>query len=338
MAQPAARPLVTSYDVAVLDLDGVVYISAEAVVGAVDGLAAARAAGMKLAFVTNNASRSPVDVAVHLTALGIPADPSDVVTSAQAAARLIASQVPAGSRVYVIGGPGLHAALGERGLVPVVDLNLHPEDIAGVVQGYGPDMPWRQVLNGALLVREGRPWVASNTDLTVPTAHGPGPGNGTLVKLVAEYSGRTPLVAGKPEPPLFLETLERVGGRRPLVVGDRIDTDIEGAIAVGWDSLLVMSGVTTLADLADLAPALRPTYIGADVRCLVLGAARCLPSAGGVTVGGWAAEVRAGVLRVAGDGDPHAWWQAVAATLWGYLDATGQPAATEGVVPGSVAP
>lgn len=338
MAEGAARPLAMSYDVAVLDLDGVVYISAHAVVGAVDGLAAARAAGMKLAFVTNNASRSPVYVAEHLTELGIPADPSDVVTSAQAAARLMAAEVPAGSRVYVIGGPGLHAALSERGLVPVTDLSEQPEEIAGVVQGYGPDMPWRQVLNGALLVREGRPWVASNTDLTVPTEHGPGPGNGTLVKLVADYSGRTPLVAGKPQPPLFRETMDRVGGERPLVVGDRIDTDIEGAIAVGWDSLLVMSGVTTLADLAVLSPALRPTYIGADVRCLGQSADRCAPANGIVTVGGWSAEVRGAVLRVSGGGDAHSWWQAVAAVLWGHLDATGQPAATDGVVPGSVAP
>lgn len=332
------RPLAASYDVAVLDLDGVVYIGEHAVTGAVEGLDAARAAGMKLAFVTNNASRSPEHVATHLAGLGIPAQPADVVTSAQAAARLMAQALPAGAQVYVIGGPGLEAALRERGLVPVTDLDGDPAQIAGVVQGYGPDMPWRQVINGALLVREGRPWVASNTDLTVPTAYGPGPGNGTLVKLVAEYAGRVPQVAGKPQPPLFRETLARVGGRTPLVVGDRIDTDIEGAIAVGWDSLLVMSGVTTLVELAALAPAVRPTYLGADVRCLVRATAPSVPVTGASTVGGWTAEVRDGVLGVSGEGDPHSWWQAVAPVLWGHLDATGRPAATVGVVPGSVAP
>lgn len=338
MAEVPARPLAMSYDIAVLDLDGVVYIGDDAVIGAVDGLADARATGMKLAFVTNNASRSPLDVADHLSALGIPADPSDVVTSAQAAGRLIAAAVPAGSRVFVIGGPGLHSALGERGLVPVTDLQDRPDDIAGVVQGYGPDMPWRQVIDGALLVRRGLPWVASNTDLTVPTALGPGPGNGALVQLVADYSGREPAVAGKPQPPLFEETLARVGGERPLVVGDRIDTDIEGAIAVGWDSLLVMSGVTTLCDLAELSPGLRPTYIGADVRCLVAAVEPSLPVLGAFTGGGWTAQVRGGALRIEGDGDVHAWWRAVAAVLWGHLDAEGQPATTEGVVPGSVTP
>lgn len=338
MQGSSSRPLATSYDVAVLDLDGVVYIGADAVTGAPEGLEAAREAGMRLAFVTNNASRTPEHVAAHLTDLGIPAEATDVVTSAQAAARVMAEMVPAGSQVYVIGGPGLEEALRDRGLLPVTDLGPDPATIAGVAQGYGPDMPWRQVINGALLVREGRPWVASNTDLTVPTALGPGPGNGTLVALVSKYAGRRPRVAGKPQPPLFQETLARVAGRRPLVVGDRIDTDIEGAIAVGWDSLLVMSGVTTLADLAALEPALRPTYVGADVRCLALEAEPVRPTTGPAAVGGWQAEVRDGTLRVAGSGDPHAWWRAVAAVLWGQLDATGQPAATVGVLPGSVAP
>ncbi|MET3963753.1 glycerol 3-phosphatase-2 [Marmoricola sp. OAE513] len=323
-----SRPLSDRYDVAVLDLDGVVYIGAHAVENAPGGLAAAREAGMKLAFVTNNAARPPADVARHLTRIGIPAEPADVVTSAQAAARLVAEQVPAGAPVYVIGGPGLEAALREHSLVPLTTVGPeHPEPVA-VVQGYGPDMPWRQVITGALLVREGLPWVASNTDLTVPTPRGAGPGNGTLVRLVAEYADRSPVVAGKPQPPLFRETLARVGGKAPLVVGDRIDTDIEGAIAVGWDSLLVMTGVTTLADVAALEPALRPTYVAADLTALTRE----------VEAGTWSAEVVDDRLRVHGTGDEHSWWAAVSLALWAHLDATGRPARTTSVVPGSVAP
>jgi glycerol 3-phosphatase-2 len=325
MADHGSDVLATSYDLAVLDLDGVVYIGAGAVVGAVEALGSARASGMHLAFVTNNASRPPQDVADHLTELGIAAAASDVVTSAQAAARLVADAVPAGSSVYVIGGPGLAAALRERGLVPVTDLVHEP---VAVAQGFGPDMPWRQVINGALLVREGLPWIASNMDLTVPTERGPGPGNGTLVNLVAEYAGRSPLVAGKPQRPLFEETLARVGGERPLVVGDRVDTDIEGAIAMGWDSLLVMSGVTSLEDLAQLAPELRPTYVGAHVGAL--------NSARGTQA--WVADVVLGRLSVHGSGDGHAWWQAVAPALWSHLDATGRPASVDGATPGSVVP
>lgn len=321
---PGSR-LSDSYDVAVLDLDGVVYIGADAVDGAVDGLAAARAAGMHLAFVTNNAARTPEDVAGHLTALGIEADPTDVVTSAQAAARLVAREVPAGSAVFVIGGAGLEGALREQDLVPVTDLSADP---VAVVQGYGPDMPWRQVIDGSLLVKRGVPWIATNTDLTVPTPHGPGPGNGTLVNLVATYSGREPRVAGKPHPPLFEETLARVGGTRPLAVGDRLDTDIDGAHAVGWDSVLVMSGVTTLADLASLEPARRPTYLGADVGVLTHSH----------DVQGWTGEIRDGQLVLDGSGDPHAWWWAASAALWEHLDRTGRPASTDGCEPGSVNP
>jgi glycerol 3-phosphatase-2 len=182
------------------------------------------------------------------------------------------------------------------------------------------------------------PWVASNTDATVPTGRGPGPGNGTLVALVSEYAGRQPAVAGKPQPPLFEETLARVGGERPLVVGDRIDTDIEGAIAVGWDSLLVMTGVTTLADLAGLKPSLRPTYVAADLTALSIEIAPVGAAVGTVRRGGWTTDVVEGRLHVSGVGDEHNWWAAVAASLWGHLDAGGEPATTDGAVPGSVLP
>jgi len=317
-------PLVAGYDLVALDLDGVVYIGRDAVPGAVGALSVARESGVHLAYVTNNAARPPAYVAEHLSDLGIATTPADVVTSAQAAARLIAAQVPSGSPVYVIGGAGLEDALRERDLVPVTDLSSDP---VAVVQGYGPEMPWRQVINGAILVKRGLPWVASNLDLTVPTRHGPGPGNGTLVRLVAEYAERTPVVAGKPAPPLFEETLARVGGEHPLFVGDRVDTDIDGARAVGWDSLLVMTGVTTLADLAALAPDHRPTYVGGDLSAL--------HDAPGLTHD-WSAEVVDDTLRVRGSGGVNSWWVAVSRTLWAHLDDTGRPARTEGVVPGTV--
>ena len=330
MLQPAERPLDEIYDLAALDLDGVVYVGEQAVPGAVDGLRAARSHGMHLAFITNNASRPPEQVAEHLRDLGVDADVRDVVTSAQAAARLVARHVPPGSRVYVIGGPGLHEALRELALEPVTGPD---DDPVAVVQGYGPDMPWRQVIDGAILVKEGLPWVASNMDLTVPTPRGPGPGNGALVELVARYAGRRPLVAGKPERPLFEETLTRVGGERPLVIGDRLDTDIEGARNVGWDSLLVMTGVTTLRDLASLTRPARPTYLGADLGCLALPVPPVSTGDGGCRSGGWTARVEAGRLVVEGEGDRHDWWRAVAAALWVHLDSTGHAAD-----PGDVAP
>jgi len=328
--RPAERPLDETYDLAALDLDGVVYVGRHAVPGAARALDAARRHGMQLAFITNNAARPPAEVAAHLRELGIPAEEADVVTSAQAAARLLARQVPADSPVYVIGGDGLHEALRERGLEPVVRIE---DDPVAVIQGYGPDMPWRQVIGGAILVGRGLPWVASNMDLSVPTPYGAGPGNGTLVNLVADYAGRRPQVAGKPEAPLFEETLARAGGDRPLVVGDRLDTDIDGARNVGWDSLLVMTGVTTLRELATLTEQSRPTYVGADLGCLALPVQAPAVDEVGARVGGWLARTTSGRLEVTGAGDRHDWWRAATAGLWSHLDRTGHAAD-----PGDAAP
>ena len=322
MLGSSEEPLWTTHDVAMLDLDGVVYIGPDAVLGAPEHLDAARRAGMKVAFVTNNASRPPGSVARHLRDLGVAADDDDVVTSAQAAARLLAERFPEGSAIFVIGGEGLDVALKEQGLRPVQDAAEHP---VAAVSGFHADLRWRTVIAGAILVRDGLPWVASNTDLTVPTPQGPGPGNGVLVDVVARFADRRPEVAGKPQPPLFEETVRRVGGQHPLVVGDRLDTDIEGANNSGFDSLLVMTGVTGLGELACARSALRPTYVGADLGSLGRVHLRPETDGGVVRAGGWTAKVEEGRVTVEGDGEPDAWWQATATAAWAHLDEHDQP-------------
>ncbi len=314
------------HDVVVLDLDGVVYVGPDAVPGAAKALNAAQEQGVHLAFITNNAARSPEEVGAHLRELGVEAHDEDVVTSAQAAARLLGADLAPASRVFVIGGPGLEEALRERGLEPVTD----PEDeVVAVAQGYGPRMPWQQVVDGAILVRAGLPWVATNTDATIPTPRGVGPGNGTLVRLVAEYAGREPRVAGKPERPLFEETLTRVGGDRPLLVGDRLDTDIAGAVAMGWDSLLVLTGVTGLEELVRAGDEQRPTYLGRDLDALAQPQAAPDVVDDAVELGGWRGVVDEGRLVVRGTGSPDDWWRVAAVTAWRHLDETGQPVATD---------
>ena len=348
MLKTSDGALCDAYDVAMLDLDGVVYVGRDAVPGATEHLGRARAAGLQLAYVTNNASRPPTAVAEHLRELGIEVDDTDVVSSAQAAARVLADRLPKGAAVFVIGGEGLHVALREQGLRPV---QRRSEEPVAVVSGFSADLRWSTVIAGAILVREGLPWVASNTDLTVPTPDGPGPGNGALVEVVARFAERGPVVAGKPEPPLFEETLRRVGGERPLVVGDRVDTDIEGARNVGYDSLLVMTGVTDLAQLVAVPERLRPSYVAADLGALAR--AQSAPDVDGDAVcsGGWRATVRDGALVVDAvdgvdgvdqgeeDGDDgervDAWWRVVAAAGWRHLDAQGSAAAVSGLRPPS---
>jgi HAD superfamily hydrolase (TIGR01450 family) len=332
--QACEVPLTERYDLVMLDLDGVVYIGPDVVPGAAEQIERVEQAGLHVAFVTNNASRPPATVAEHLRELGVRADAGDVVTSAQAAATLLAEDLPAGSAVFVIGGEGLEVALTEVGLRPVQSADDGP---VAVVSGYNPDLRWRTVTAGAILVRQGLPWVASNTDLTVPTPDGPGPGNGVLVRAVADFAQVTPRVAGKPEPPLVEETVRRVGGSRPLMVGDRLDTDIEGAVRAGCDSLLVMTGVTGLEELVRAEPQRRPTYLSAGLAGLHHPHPAPERTDGGWTCGPWTARVQDGELTVAdgadakagdGEADDRAddWWRVVAAAGWAHLDEAGSPA------------
>jgi HAD superfamily hydrolase (TIGR01450 family) len=313
-------PLTSHYDLAMLDLDGVVYIGPDVVPGAADRIAEAVEAGMHVAFVTNNAARPPGRVAEHLRELGVDASTDDVVTSAQAAATVLAEDLAEDAAVFVIGGEGLFTALREAGLRPVQSLEDEP---VAVVSGYHPDLRWRTVIDGAILVRKGLPWVASNTDLTVPTPAGPGPGNGVLVRAVQEFAQVTPRVAGKPEPPLVKETIRRVGGERPLMVGDRLDTDIEGAVRAGCHSLLVMTGVTGIEELVAAGGDQRPTYVSADLGGLHT--AHPAPEQDGDhwVCGGWKACVDAGELQVEGSGGADDWWRVVAAAAWAHADAEG---------------
>lgn len=259
--------LAAVHDVALLDLDGVVYVGAGAVAHAAESLdAALDVHGMRSAFVTNNAARTPATVAAHLVALGLRATPADVVTSAQAGARMLAERFPRGSHVLVIGGPGVGEALRERGLVPVGSVD---DGAVAVMQGYGPEVGWRSLAEGSLAIGRGLLWVATNLDRTIPSPRGRVLGNGSMVAALRHATGAEPLVAGKPEPPLMIESVQRSGAVRPIVVGDRLDTDIEGANRSGIPSLLVLTGVTDWQELLDAAPLHRPTYLGPDLRALL---------------------------------------------------------------------
>lgn len=330
MLEGSDRPLAQVYDLTMFDLDGVVYVGDDAVPGAPLHLARLRELGVHLAFITNNASRTPEAVAEKLIGLGVEASAGDVVTSAQAAARVLVERCGQGAPVAVLGAVGLEVALVEVGLRPT---GVDAADAVALVSGYDPDVPWRDIMRAAVRVREGLPWVASNTDLTLPTPEGPAPGHGVLVDLLRRFSGIDPVVAGKPRRPLLDETVRRVGGQRPLMVGDRLDTDILGGHEAGIDSLLVLTGVTGLQELVAAPPGERPTYLAPDLGGLFV--PHRPPTAarhGGWTLGGWSAASD-GALSVTGAGTVAEWWQVIAAAAWHHLDETGEPVDTAGLVP-----
>lgn len=259
--------LISSYDTALFDLDGVIYLGDAPVPGAAETIVALHERGIHVGFVTNNAARSPQTVADHLVELGIPAGPDDIVTSAQAVARLMSDQLPAGASVLVTGSPALADEVRAVGLVPVGSSGDHP---AAVVLGFWPQLTWADINEACFAVQAGAVWYGCNPDLTRPSLEGEAIGLGTmLAAMKATMPGQEPILAGKPCRPLLDETLRRLGGTRPIFVGDRLDTDIEGAHVVGIDSLFVLSGSHTEADLVAARPEQRPTYVAADISGLL---------------------------------------------------------------------
>lgn len=249
-------------DLVLADLDGVVYRSANRIPGAVESLNLA-AETCRVAYITNNASRTDVTVAEQLSGFGLGAIPADIVTSPQAAVALLGEQVPPGSRVLVVGGDGLVDELTKAGYEVTRSADDDPH---AVLQGFSPDVGWRHLAEAAfaLAERPGQgplPWIATNTDWTLPVERGIAPGNGTLVSAVHTAVQRLPEFAGKPETPIYEMAFGRFGTRNALMVGDRLDTDIKGARAAGIPALQVLTGVDRPKQLVAAAEGMRPDYI-----------------------------------------------------------------------------
>lgn len=261
------RPL-DGVDLVLADLDGVVYTGAEPIPYAVESLNSV-AETIRVGYITNNASRTDASVAQHLTDLGLSVRSSDVVTSPQAAVRLLAQHVAAGSTILVVGGDGLVDEVQKGGFSVTRSAE---DDPAAVIQGFSPDIGWEHLAEASFALQgrsdAERPWVATNTDWTIPVARGIAPGNGTLVSAVHTAVGRLPLVAGKPEVAIFEEAVTRFGASKPLFIGDRLDTDILGSNRAGIDSVLVLTGIDRAKQLIAADANARPTYILDDLRGL----------------------------------------------------------------------
>jgi glycerol 3-phosphatase-2 len=259
--------LIDDYDALIVDADGVIYRGANAVPHAVDVLGAV---SVPWCLLTNNAALPPSAIAQRAEQLGLALDPSNVVTSPQGAVAYLRERgVPVGSPILIVGGPGIDEAVVEEGYLPIRDGSITP---VAVVQGLGHDVGWRELTAAGYAISGGAIWVATNMDASLPTEEGFALGNGALVAAVQHAIGRAPdAVTGKPEPQLFHLGAARMGAARPLVLGDRIDTDIKGANRAGMDSVLVLTGVSGAAELIDLIdaePTARPTFIAEDLRAL----------------------------------------------------------------------
>ena len=315
------KTIAQEYECLLIDLDGTVFRGASPTPGAVRSLDEVH--GRKL-FVTNNASRSADQVAAHLRELGFTATGADVVTSAQSAAHLLAGQLSPESPVLIVGTEALANEIATVGLRPV---RRYDDDPVAVVQGLSTTIGWPDLAEAALAIRAGALWVAANVDPTLPTERGLLPGNGSLVAALRAATDAEPRVAGKPAPQLFQDAVARGDFRASLVVGDRLDTDIEGANAAKLPSLMVLTGVNTARDAVYAEPARRPTFIGHDLRSLHQDGEQ-------LAVGpqpGWRVEVDDRAVTVgatgADDGDGLSIVRAVASAIWGLQE--GRPVRIE---------
>jgi HAD superfamily hydrolase (TIGR01450 family) len=307
-------------DLVLADLDGVVYKGPDAIPHAVDSLNLA-AETVRVGYITNNASRTDASVAGHLTDLGLHVQPADVVTSPQAAVRLLAQHVPAGATILVIGGDGLVDEVQKGGFAVTRSAD---DDPAAVIQGFAPEVGWTQLAEAAFALQgrsdEERPWVATNTDWTIPVARGIAPGNGTLVSAVHTAAGRLPIVAGKPEVAIFEEAVTRFGASKALFIGDRLDTDILGANRAGIDSVLVLTGVDRAKQLIAADANSRPTYILGDLRGLSEPYPATDFSKDGrtATVGDASVSIDGNDVRILSEGDDELnLLRAACAVIWG---------------------
>ena len=295
-------------DLLLADLDGTLYRGKDAVPGAAEAVRSAGERGVRTVYVTNNASRSSADVAAHLAELGFPAEVDDVATSSQAAAALLADQLPGGAKVLVVGTAALIAEVESVGLTPVDAA----DGAAAVVQGLDPELRYRTLAEASIALRAGAVWVACNVDPTLPSERGPLPGNGSLVAVLRIATRLEPQVAGKPSPTLMRKAAARVGGTAPLVVGDVLSTDIQGGRSAGMATLLVLTGATTPADLLAAPPDARPDYVGADLEALEQDPEELAPG----SRPGWTVNGAGKGLTLSGSGDPLDALRALCAHHW----------------------
>ena len=256
------KPLVETADVLLIDLDGVCYAGTRDIPNAASGLAAAREAGIKFQFVTNNASRTPQQVAEKLKGHQIAAAAEEVMTAAMDAVEILTQKIEPASKVLVVGTQALRDTVAQAGFEVVSKASEQP---AAVIQGYGAEVGWAELSEAAYAINAGALFMATNLDATLPTEKGFALGNGSLVAAVEHATGQKPFAGGKPFAGIYRKAAAHAGASKPLVVGDRLDTDIAGAVAADMLSFHVLTGVSDAKAVALAYPDRRPSYLGLDL-------------------------------------------------------------------------
>ena len=258
--------LYTNFDAALLDLDGTASSGKRPIDHAATAAEEAREAGLKIGFGTNNASRTPLTVAEQLKELGFKAEPKDIMTSAMDVIAVMSEHLDEGASVYVVGGEGLRQALREAGYVLVDSADEEP---AAVVQGFDASVTWAQLTEAAFALQRGAQYFATNLDATLPQERGFALGNGALVRAVSYATRKRPVAAGKPEPGIYQRAAELLDSENPIAVGDRLETDILGAVAAGIPALHVLTGVHDARAVICAPRGQRPSYLAMDMRGLL---------------------------------------------------------------------
>lgn len=246
------------FDTLLCDLDGVIYEGSDAIVDAVKTILSIVASGLPVGYVTNNSSRKPETIAAQLSGFGIETAPENIIGSAQTGVEILATLIPAGSKVLVVGGEGLRSRVTEAGFELVKSSDDNP---AGVIQGFDPTVAWTDLAEASYSIANGAKWVATNQDWTIPRERGIAPGNGTLVSAVHTAVGQLPIVAGKPETAIYKTATDYFGSKQPIFVGDRIDTDIRGANRAGIASVVVMTGICSRKEVLGVKKEDQPRFI-----------------------------------------------------------------------------
>ena len=278
------------HDALLLDLDGTVWEGGRAIPHAAEAI---NASGCTAVYITNNASRSAAEVARMLEAINLPTDAEHVLTSAQAALGLAADALAPGDPVLVLGAQSFRDLVQEAGYRLVDSADEQPKV---VLHGHNPETGWAQLSEAALAIRAGATYLASNMDTTLPMERGLMVGNGSMIAAVTSATGVEPASAGKPEPAMFHQAVQRIGAKAPLGVGDRLDTDLAGGVAAGMPTLHVLTGVSGPRALLQAPIEQRPTYIAEDMRGLAADPASLRPGAHG----GFSASIGGDVLVLDG--------------------------------------